>query len=82
MTARQIPLLLEGSFQNSESSIRQPVRNPATQAVLAEVPFATPGEVDRAVAAAKEAFQELARSSGPCPCSYHAVVSALAQKTS
>ena len=57
MTARQIPLLLEGSFQNSESSIRQPVRNPATQAVLAEVPFATPGEVDRAVAAAKEAFK-------------------------
>ena len=57
MTVRQIPLLLEGSFQNSSSTVRQPVRNPATQAVLAEVPFATAAEVDRAVAAAKEAFQ-------------------------
>ena len=57
MTVRQIPLLLEGSFQNSSSTVRQPVRNPATQAVLAEVPLATAAEVDRAVAAAKEAFQ-------------------------
>jgi delta 1-pyrroline-5-carboxylate dehydrogenase len=66
MTVRQIPLLLEGSFQPSVSSIRQPVRNPATQAILAEVPFATEGEVDRAVAAAKEAFQTW-RAVPPCP---------------
>lgn len=57
MSVRQIPLLLEGSFQESQSSERLAVRNPATQAVLAEVPFATHGEVNRAVAAAKEAFK-------------------------
>lgn len=55
-TVRQIPLLLEGSFQESKSSQRLPVLNPANQAVLAEVPMATTDEVNRAVAAAKEAF--------------------------
>ena len=56
MSVRQIPLLLEGSFQESRSHERLPVRNPATQEVLAEVPLATRDEVDRAVAAAGEAF--------------------------
>ena len=57
MTVRRIPLLLEGSFQDSKTTTWQPVRNPATQEVLAEVPMATAGEVERAIAAAKEAFK-------------------------
>ncbi|MDP2228518.1 MAG: CoA-acylating methylmalonate-semialdehyde dehydrogenase [Moraxellaceae bacterium] len=57
MTAPRIPLLLEGQFQASAATHTQAVRNPATQEVLAEVPFATADEVDRAVAAAKEAFK-------------------------
>lgn len=57
MNPRRIPLLLEGSFQPSQTEHWLPVRNPATQQILAEVPLATTSEVDRAVAAAKEAFQ-------------------------
>ncbi len=53
----RIPLLLEGRFQPSSSPQHLPVYNPATQALLAEVPLATAEEVDRAVAAAKAAFQ-------------------------
>ena len=34
---RRIPLLLEGSFQTSQSQDWLPVRNPATQELLAEV---------------------------------------------
>ena len=37
MTVRQIPLLLEGTFQTSESSVRQPVRNPDARIVGALV---------------------------------------------
>ncbi|MCC2637563.1 MAG: methylmalonate-semialdehyde dehydrogenase, partial [Moraxellaceae bacterium] len=57
MTVRRIPLLIEGAFQDSKTTTWQPVRNPATQQVLAEVPMATAGEVERAVASAKEAFK-------------------------
>lgn len=62
---RQIPLLLEGSFQESQSQERLPVLNPATQEVLAEVPFATLAEVNRAVAAAKEAFTSWRETPAP-----------------
>lgn len=56
MPARRIPLLLEGQFQASTSTDWLAVRNPATQEVLAEVPLATTAEIDRAVAAAQQAF--------------------------
>ena len=51
-----VRLLIKGEFVASQGE-RQPIVNPATQEVLAQVPFATRGEVDAAVAAAKEAFQ-------------------------
>jgi malonate-semialdehyde dehydrogenase (acetylating)/methylmalonate-semialdehyde dehydrogenase len=50
-------MLIDGQFIESASPHWQNVVNPATQDVLAQVPFATPGEVDAAVASAKEAFK-------------------------
>lgn len=61
----QIPLLLEGRFQVSESTAKLPVVNPATQAILAEVPLATTSEVNRAVTAAKESFQSWRHTPAP-----------------
>ena len=56
-SAPRIPLLIDGEFVQSASSQWQDVVNPASQQVLAKVPMATMGEVDAAVAAAKEAFK-------------------------
>ncbi|MFA5682977.1 MAG: CoA-acylating methylmalonate-semialdehyde dehydrogenase [Lysobacteraceae bacterium] len=52
-----VKLLIDGQFVESTSSEWRDVVNPATQQVLARVPFATAAEVDAAVAAAKEAFK-------------------------
>jgi malonate-semialdehyde dehydrogenase (acetylating)/methylmalonate-semialdehyde dehydrogenase len=51
-----VKLLIGSQFVESTSGRWANVVNPATQAVLARVPFASPSEVDAAVAAAKEAF--------------------------
>ena len=51
-----LPLFIDGEFVAGAGEC-QPVKNPATQAVLTEVPFATPSEIDRAVASAKAAFE-------------------------
>ena len=56
VAAPRIRMLIDGQFIESASSHWQNVVNPATQDVLAQVPFATPSEVDAAVASAKEAF--------------------------
>jgi malonate-semialdehyde dehydrogenase (acetylating)/methylmalonate-semialdehyde dehydrogenase len=55
MTA-QVKFLIDGEFVGSEGNESIPVTNPATQDVLAELPFATRAEIDRAVASAKSAF--------------------------
>ena len=52
-----VKLLINGHFVESQSSVWRDIVNPATQQVLARVPFATPAEVNAAVAAAKEAFK-------------------------
>ncbi len=52
VAAPRIRMLIDGQFIESASSHWQNVVNPATQDVLAELPFATPGEVDAAVASA------------------------------
>ena len=52
-----VRLLINGEWVDSRSAERRPVINPATQDVLALVPFATADEVDAAVAAAKQAFK-------------------------
>ncbi|RNF84568.1 CoA-acylating methylmalonate-semialdehyde dehydrogenase [Montanilutibacter psychrotolerans] len=51
-----VKLLIDGEFVESKSTQWRDVVNPATQVVLARVPFATADEVDAAVAAAKRAF--------------------------
>lgn len=52
----KIKLLINGEFVDSRTSEWREVVNPATQAVLAHVPFATPDEVDAAIQAAHAAF--------------------------
>ena len=52
-----VRLLIDGEFVESRSTVWRDIVNPATQEVLARVPFATPEEVERAVASGKRAFQ-------------------------
>jgi len=52
-----VKLLIDGAFVESRSTECRDVVNPATQAVLARVPFATADEVNAAVAAAAQAFK-------------------------
>jgi malonate-semialdehyde dehydrogenase (acetylating)/methylmalonate-semialdehyde dehydrogenase len=52
-----VKLLIGGQFVESKTTEWRDVVNPATQEVLARVPFATPAEVDAAVASAKDAFK-------------------------
>ena len=52
-----VKLLIGGEFIESKTTRWRDVVNPATQAVLARVPFATPAEVDAAVLSAKSAFK-------------------------
>ena len=54
---KTVKLLIDGEFVESTTTQWRDVVNPATQAVLARVPFATPAEVDAAVAAATTAFR-------------------------
>jgi len=52
-----VKLLIDGQLIESNSKQWRNVINPATQEILAQVPFATAEEVDRAVASAKTAFK-------------------------
>ncbi|MGE8415877.1 MAG: CoA-acylating methylmalonate-semialdehyde dehydrogenase [Pseudomonas sp.] len=56
-TLQQVKLLIDGEWVQSQSQEWHDIVNPATQEVLAKVPFATAGEVDAAIAAAQRAFQ-------------------------
>ncbi|MDH1440407.1 CoA-acylating methylmalonate-semialdehyde dehydrogenase [Pseudomonas sp. GD03721] len=52
-----VKLLIGGEFVESKTTQWREVINPATQEVLARVPFATDEEMNAAVASAKEAFK-------------------------
>ena len=52
-----VKLLINGQFVESKTTVWRVVVNPATQQVLARVPFATEAEINAAIASAKEAFQ-------------------------
>lgn len=52
-----IPLFINGKHVQSTSTEWRDVLNPATQEVVARVPFATADEVNAAVANAKDAFR-------------------------
>lgn len=54
---RTAKLLIGGAFLESESEEWRDIVNPATQEVIGRVPFATKGELDAAVEAAKKAFR-------------------------
>ncbi|MBZ9538831.1 CoA-acylating methylmalonate-semialdehyde dehydrogenase [Modicisalibacter tunisiensis] len=56
MPVRDIALYIDGQSVPSQSGEWREVLNPATQEVVARVPFATLEEVDRAVASARDAF--------------------------
>ncbi len=57
MSVPTIPMIINGEPVQSTSGNLVDVLNPATQEVVAQVPFATLDEVDAAVANAKEAFK-------------------------
>jgi malonate-semialdehyde dehydrogenase (acetylating)/methylmalonate-semialdehyde dehydrogenase len=52
-----VKMLLQGKFIESQTNEWHDVVNPATQEVLAQVPFATDAEINAAVASAKEAYK-------------------------
>jgi malonate-semialdehyde dehydrogenase (acetylating)/methylmalonate-semialdehyde dehydrogenase len=55
--APTVKILLDGKFIESQTSEWHDVVNPATQEVLAQVPYATDTEINAAVASAKEAYK-------------------------
>ncbi|MDM5175733.1 CoA-acylating methylmalonate-semialdehyde dehydrogenase [Massilia sp. DJPM01] len=57
ITIPTVPLLINGEWVESRSTVWREVINPATQEVLARVPFATAQEVAQAVSAAQRAFK-------------------------
>lgn len=57
MSVKEIPLFINGEAVSSRSGEWRDVVNPATQEVVARVPFATEDEVNLAVSSAKIAFQ-------------------------
>jgi malonate-semialdehyde dehydrogenase (acetylating)/methylmalonate-semialdehyde dehydrogenase len=56
--APTVKLLLDGQFVESDSTEWQDVVNPATQEVIAQVPHATDGEIQAAIASAKRAYKD------------------------
>ena len=54
--AERLPQYIDGAFVQSTTTEWLPVRNPATQEILCEVPVATDEEMAQAVASAKAAF--------------------------
>ena len=63
VTRRQ--MFIGGEWVDSASGETQPITNPATGEMIAEVPTATAEDVNRAVAAARQAFEGTWRDSTP-----------------
>lgn len=55
-THPDLQLFVDGAWQSGEGRDTGPVFNPATGATIAEVPFATPADLDAALAAADRGF--------------------------
>jgi malonate-semialdehyde dehydrogenase (acetylating)/methylmalonate-semialdehyde dehydrogenase len=53
-----VKLLIDGKFVESRTTEWKDVINPATQQVLARVPFATPDELEAAIASAARAYKQ------------------------
>ena len=52
------PILINGELIESASKDRIPICDPSTEEVIAEIPDATPADIDAAIAAARHAFDE------------------------
>src|SRR5215831_8786557 len=55
-TVGTVGFYINGAWEKPQGRSLQPVTNPATGAVIAEVPFATEEDIDRTVRAAHAAF--------------------------
>ncbi len=55
---RDFPMFIDGAPSDASSGAWLEVRSPATRALVGRVPGATPADVDRAVAAARAAFED------------------------
>jgi len=64
-TIKRAQMFIGGEWVDGSSDESQPVWNPATGEVIAEVPKATAEDVDRAVAAAKKAYEDVWFDSTP-----------------
>ena len=60
---RNHALFIDGGYVESHSSQRLEVINPATEQPIAVISMGTAADIDRAVAAAKKAFQSYSRTS-------------------
>jgi malonate-semialdehyde dehydrogenase (acetylating)/methylmalonate-semialdehyde dehydrogenase len=70
--------LINGNLVESLTTTWREVVNPATQEVLARVPFATADEMAAAVASAQQAFKHgVKRQSGPGPAFFLNISSSL-----
>ena len=58
LTAERYQMFIAGEWRDAETGETTDVINPATEEVIANVPKGTTGDVDRAVAAARSAFEE------------------------
>jgi len=63
MTYETIAMYIDGEWCEASDGAGEDVINPATEAVLARVPHATPADLDRALAAAKKGFDAWRKTS-------------------
>lgn len=64
-TVKTVKNYIGGEWVDSSTSLTEPVYNPATGEVIAEVPLSTKADVDQAVQAANEAFKGWSKTAVP-----------------
>ncbi|GAB1770255.1 CoA-acylating methylmalonate-semialdehyde dehydrogenase [Priestia megaterium] len=64
-TVKTVKNYIGGEWVDSSTSLTEPVYNPATGEVIAEVPLSTKEDVDQAVQAANEAFKGWSKTAVP-----------------
>ncbi|MDC0703827.1 CoA-acylating methylmalonate-semialdehyde dehydrogenase [Priestia sp. AB] len=64
-TVKTVKNYIGGEWADSSTSLTEPVYNPATGEIIAEVPLSTKEDVDQAVQAANEAFKGWSKTAVP-----------------
>src|SRR5688572_1161423 len=77
IATRSYRMFIDGDFADAADGATTSVINPATEEEIAEVPQGTVEDVDRAVAAAREAFEDWSQTT---PAERSALLWKLAQK--